>query len=124
MTEKLGIYKCEVCGNLLEVFYASKISVRCCDKRMVLEIENLSDGAVEKHVPVIEKTGDGVRVKVGEVPHPMEDTHYIQWIEVISGKKVYKEFLNPGDAPEALFPIDADNIIARAYCNLHSHFKA
>jgi superoxide reductase len=91
---------------------------------MVLLEENTVDAAVEKHVPVIEKTDHGIKVTVGSVPHPMEDSHYIEWIEVIADGKAYREFLNPGDAPEALFCVEADTITAREYCNLHGHWKS
>jgi superoxide reductase len=124
MAERLGIYKCETCGNIIEVMRASKISVKCCGSRMVLEVENMVDAAKEKHVPVFEKKDGGIFVKVGDVAHPMEDNHYIQWIEVLAGNKVYKEFLSPGKAPEAFFNIDANDITVRAYCNLHGHWKA
>jgi superoxide reductase len=86
--------------------------------------ENTVDAAKEKHVPVLEKTADGVKVKVGEVAHPMTDDHYIEWIEIIADGKAYRQFLKPGDVPEAEFKIDADQIIAREYCSLHGLWKA
>jgi len=91
---------------------------------MVLQKENTVDAAKEKHVPVAEKTSDGVNVKVGEVAHPMEEKHYIEWVEIVADGKAYLQFLNPGEAPEASFKIDAGNVTARAYCNLHGHWKA
>jgi superoxide reductase len=91
---------------------------------MELQEENTVDAAVEKHVPVIEKTGTGVIVKVGSVPHPMEEDHYIQWIEVTADGRVYRKFLNPGDRPEAEFEVKAETIQAREYCNLHGLWKS
>jgi superoxide reductase len=91
---------------------------------MVLLVENTVDAATEKHVPVIEKTATGVTVKVGSVAHPMEEKHYIQWIEIIADNKVYRQELKPGDKPEATFGITADKVVAREYCNLHGHWKA
>ena len=124
MAEKLGVYKCENCGNIIEVMHASKISVKCCGSKMVLQKENTVDAAKEKHVPVIEKIDGGVRVTVGEVSHPMADDHYIEWIEIIAGDHVYQKYLHPGEQPSAAFEIDADSIVARAYCNLHGHWKS
>ncbi|MDY6824524.1 MAG: desulfoferrodoxin [Thermodesulfobacteriota bacterium] len=124
MAERLQIYKCELCGNIVEVMDGSDGTLVCCDQPMTLMDENTVDAAKEKHVPVIEKTADGFKVKVGDVAHPMEEKHYIQWIEIIAGEKVYTRFLKPGDAPEAEFKIDADSITAREYCNIHGHWKA
>jgi superoxide reductase len=91
---------------------------------MNLLAENTVDAAVEKHVPVIEKTTDGVKVTVGSVAHPMEADHYIEWIEVVADGKSYTAFLKPGDEPSATFCIEADEITAREYCNLHGHWKS
>jgi superoxide reductase len=124
MAEKLGIYKCEVCGNIVEVLHAGAGELVCCGKPMVLQKENSVDAAKEKHVPVIEKIDGGVKVKVGSVAHPMEEKHFIEWIEIIADGKSYIQFLNPGDAPEATFKVDAANVKVRAYCNLHGHWKA
>lgn len=124
MAEKLGIYKCEVCGNIVEVLHAGAGELVCCGQPMVLQKENSVDAAKEKHVPVIEKIEGGVKVKVGSVAHPMEEKHFIEWIEIIADGKSYIQFLNPGDAPEATFNVSAANIKARAYCNLHGHWKA
>ena len=123
MAEKLEIYKCEVCGNIIEVVHGGKGELVCCGKPMTLLKENSVDAATEKHVPVVEKTAGGVKVKVGDVAHPMEDKHYIQWIEVIADGKAYRQFLNAGDAPEAVFNIQADQVSAREYCNLHGLWK-
>jgi len=91
---------------------------------MELLTENTTDAAVEKHVPVIEKVDGGINVKVGSVPHPMQDEHYIEWIEIIADGKIYRQFLNPGDAAEATFPVEGDKISAREYCNLHGLWKS
>ncbi|MDD5723834.1 MAG: desulfoferrodoxin [Syntrophales bacterium] len=123
MPEKHQIYKCEVCGNIVELLHGGKGELVCCGKPMTLFKEGAIDAALEKHVPVIEKTDGGFRVKIGEVPHPMEGKHYIEWIEATAGERVYKHFLKPGDLPEAEFCIDADRITAREYCNIHGLWK-
>ena len=123
MAEKLEIYKCEVCGNIVEVLHGGKGELVCCGKPMVLQKENTVDAAKEKHVPVVEKTADSVKVKVGDVAHPMEEKHYIQWVEIIADGKAYRQFLNPGEAPEATFNIQADQVTAREYCSLHGLWK-
>jgi superoxide reductase len=124
MAEKLEVYKCEVCGNIVEVLFGAKGELTCCGKPMVLLKENTVDAAKEKHVPVVEKTAQGFTVKVGEVGHPMEENHYIQWVEIIADGKAYRQFLNPGEAPEATFTIASDQVTAREYCNLHGLWKA
>lgn len=124
MTEKLQIYKCEVCGNMVEMIHTGAGELVCCGQAMKLFEENTVDAAVEKHVPVVEKADGGVKAKVGSVPHPMEEKHYIEWIEVIAGEKAYRQFLKPGEAPEATFAIGADGITVREYCNLHGLWKA
>ena len=125
MTEKLQVYKCEICGNIVEMLHSGDGELVCCGAPMKLFKENTVDAAKEKHIPVVEKIEGGFRVKVGSVPHPMEDKHYIEWIEVITDDgRVYRQFLNPGNAPEAVFKIDANKIISREYCNLHGLWKA
>ncbi|MCK4764538.1 MAG: desulfoferrodoxin [Candidatus Aminicenantes bacterium] len=124
MIKKLEVYKCELCGNIVEVVHVGGGTLVCCGQDMTLMAENTVEAAREKHVPVIEKTGEGVLVKVGSAAHPMEEKHFIQWIEVTAGGKSYRQFLNPGDKPEALFKIDASGITARAYCNLHGFWKS
>ena len=119
MAEKLQIYKCQKCGNIVEVLHGGAGTLVCCGEDMTLYKANTVDAAREKHVPVIEKTATGVKVKVGSVPHPMEEKHYIEWIEVLADGRAYRQFLNPGDAPEATVNLQADNISARAYCNIH-----
>lgn len=124
MAEKLQVYKCDLCGNIVEVLHGGAGELVCCGQPMALLTENTVDAAKEKHVPVIEKVAGGIKVKIGEVAHPMEDKHYIQWIEIIADGKAYRQFLNPGEAPEATFNIEADQITAREYCNLHGLWKA
>jgi superoxide reductase len=124
MTERLQVYKCEVCGNIVEMLHAGVGELVCCGAPMKNSVENTVDAAKEKHVPVIEKVAGGFKVKVGSVAHPMEEKHYIEWIELIADGKAYREFLQPGQAPEATFMIQADKVVAREYCNLHGLWKA
>jgi superoxide reductase len=124
MSERLEIYKCELCGAMVEVLEGGGGDLVCCGADMDLLTENTVDAAKEKHVPVIEKIEGGVKVKVGDVPHPMEEKHYIQWIELIADGKAYRQFLKPGEAPEAVFMVDAADVSAREYCNLHGLWKA
>lgn len=124
MAKRLEVYKCEVCGNIVEVLHEGGGEMVCCDQPMTLVTENTVDAAKEKHVPVIEKIDGGYRVKVGSVTHPMEEKHYIEWIELIADGKVYREFLKPGVAPEAVFKVEASQVTAREYCNLHGLWKS
>jgi superoxide reductase len=124
MTQRKEIYKCEVCGNIVEMLHGADGELVCCGQPMKLFKENTVDAAKEKHVPVLEKTADGVKVKVGSVPHPMEEKHYIEWIEIIDGDKYTREFLKPGQAPEAGFHTKAQQVVAREYCNLHGLWKS
>jgi len=124
MTQNLQIYKCGVCGNMVEVVHASGGQLVCCGQPMNLMAENSVDASKEKHVPMIEKTSNGISVKVGSVPHPMEDKHYIEWIEIIVDGKAYRQFLKPGDKPEAVFCVEGNDIIAREYCNVHGLWKS
>jgi superoxide reductase len=124
MTARLQVYKCEVCGNMVEVIHEGQGELVCCGKPMKLLVENTTDASKEKHVPVVEKTSSGIKVKVGSAPHPMEEKHYIEWIQIIADGKAYRQFLNPGNAPEATFDIKADKVTAREYCNIHSLWKA
>lgn len=123
--EKLEIYKCEVCGNIVEVLHAGGGELVCCGQPMKHLEENTTDAAKEKHVPVIEKVPEGIKVKVGDVAHPMADDHFIEWIQVITEDgKAFRKFLKPGQQPEAVFSgVDA-GVTAREYCNLHSLWKA
>jgi superoxide reductase len=124
MAAKLEIYKCNLCGNIVEVVHGGAGELVCCGQPMALIKENTVDAAKEKHVPVMEKTADGILVKVGSVAHPMEEKHYIEWIELIADGKAYRQFLNPGEKPEALFTVKADQVTVREYCNLHGLWKS
>ncbi|MFH1502796.1 MAG: desulfoferrodoxin [Candidatus Eisenbacteria bacterium] len=124
MAAKLEVYKCEKCGNIVEVLHGGAGTLVCCGEDMVLLKEQTADATTEKHVPVMEKTEHGVKVKVGSVPHPMEDKHHIEWIEVVAGGKAYREFLKPGAPPEATFCIEAKIDTLREYCNVHGLWKA
>ncbi len=123
MAERLEVYKCEVCGNIVEVLHGGDGELVCCGQPMNRFVENTVDAAKEKHVPVIEKVEGGVKVKVGDVAHPMEEKHYIEWVEIITDGKAYRQFLNPGEAPEATFNVEAGQITAREYCNIHGLWK-
>lgn len=124
MAERLEIYKCDVCENIVEVLHGGKGKLVCCGKPMELKTENTVDAAKEKHVPVIVKTDNGFLVKVGEVAHPMLPEHYIEWIELLADGVCYRKYLNPGETPEAEFCIQAGSVSAREYCNLHGNWKA
>ena len=124
MTERLQVYKCDICGNIVEVMHTGGGELVCCGQAMTLVKENTVDASKEKHVPVVERTADGFKVKVGSVAHPMEDKHWIEWVEVIADGKVYRQYLKPGQAPEAVFCVKADTVTAREYCNLHGLWKA
>ncbi len=123
MTELLQIYKCEVCGNIVEMVHTGAGELVCCGQPMKLFTENTVDAAKEKHVPLKEAADGGLKVKVGSVAHPMEEKHYIEWIEIIQGDKAYRRFLKPGEAPEAVFPVEGE-WTAREYCNLHGLWKS
>jgi len=124
MAERMEIYKCEICGNIVEVLHGGKGALVCCGEDMVLQVENTVDAAVEKHVPVVEVLEDGVLVKVGEVAHPMQDDHYIEWVQIIIGDRCSRIFLKPGMAPEGKFTPPKEGIAAREYCNLHGLWKS
>ncbi len=123
MTKRLEVYLCGVCGNMVEVVREAGGALVCCGQEMSLKTENTTDAATEKHVPVIEKVDGGYKVTVGSVSHPMEDKHYIEWIELLADNKAYRQFLNPGEAPTAFFNVDAENVAAREYCNLHGLWR-
>jgi len=128
MVGRLDVYKCEVCGNIVEAVHGGAGELVCCNQPMTKLEENTVDAAKEKHVPVVEKideeTGGGFKVTVGSVAHPMEEKHFIEWIELIAGEKAYRQFLKAGDAPEAVFMVDAGSPTARAHCNLHGLWKS
>lgn len=125
MTKKLQIYKCNHCGNIVEVLYGAGVPIVCCGENMELLEEQTADTSQEKHVPFIEELEDGYKVKVGQnQAHPMMEQHYIQWIELIVGNNVYRKELSPDDVPEAVFKIEkSDKVIAREYCNIHGLWK-
>ena len=124
MAKRYEIYKCDLCGNIVLVMHGGKGELVCCGQPMNLMKEGSVDAALEKHVPVIEKLEEGYKVKVGDVAHPMEEKHYIEWIELQADGKSYIHFLNPTDVPEAIFCINAEKVVAREYCNLHGLWKA
>ena len=125
MAEQLQVYKCEKCGNIVEVLHGGAGELVCCGVAMKLIEPGTVDAAQEKHVPVLEKTANGYKVSVGSVAHPMEEKHYIEWIELIVNGKAYREFLKPGQAPEAEFCVQAEGTItAREYCNIHGMWQA
>ncbi len=124
MVEKRQVYKCLKCGNIVEVVVVGGGALVCCGEPMKLVVENTFDGSTDKHVPVIEKSPDGWWVTVGSVLHPMEEKHYIQWIELLADGKVLRAELKPGDEPRAFFACKAAKVSAREYCNLHGLWKA
>ena len=124
MAKKNEIYKCEKSGLMVEVLQDAEGTPMCCDEPMKLLRENTTDGAKEKHVPVVEKIEGGYRVTVGSVEHPMTDAHYIQWIELVTPTRVLRHNLTPQDKPVAEFKTDATEVEAREYCNLHGLWKA
>lgn len=119
MTKLFEVYKCEVCGNIVKIVHASDGTLVCCGKPMLLQQEKTKDQGKGMHVPVIEKSAKGILVRVGSVAHPMEEKHYIEWIEVRSGNNLYIRGSKAGEKPEAEFPITDTNVKARAYCNVH-----
>ncbi len=126
MTERSQIYKCEICGNIVEVLHGAKGELVCCGQPMSLFDEKSADSSQEKHVPFIKREGDAYVVVVGEnALHPMEEKHYIEWIELVTDGISHKVFLNPGDKPEAVFKVaEAKNVFAREYCNIHGLWKS
>ena len=130
MTERLQVYKCDVCGNIAEMVETGAGEMVCCGQPMTLQQEKTEDAATEKHVPFIEKVEGGFKVRVGQnAAHPMEDKHYIQWIELLADGKAYRQFLKAGDAPEAFFcvcdesPRQGQDVAAREYCNVHGLWR-
>ena len=124
VNERLQVYRCSVCGNIVEVLHVGGGELVCCGKPMELLEEKTEDEGKEKHVPVIEKTEKGVKVKVGSVEHPMEEKHYIEWIEIIANGKAYRQFLELGNKPEAEFCVEGNIKKVRAYCNVHGLWKS
>ncbi len=125
MTKKMEIYKCEICGNIVEVLHSGKGELVCCGKPMNLMQEKTEDSSIEKHVPFIKKEDKKITVKIGEnAAHPMEEKHYIEWIELLVDGKSYRQFLNPGNKPEAEFLVEGKEISAREYCNIHGLWRS
>ncbi|MDD5529465.1 MAG: desulfoferrodoxin [bacterium] len=124
MIERLQTYKCSVCGNIVEVLHVGGGILVCCGKPMELLKEKTEDVGKEKHIPVVEKSGNTIKVKVGSIPHPMEEKHYIEWVELVTGEGTLLKFLKPGDKPEVEFNTNSDSILARVYCNVHGFWKS
>ncbi|TDA25008.1 MAG: desulfoferrodoxin [Archaeoglobi archaeon] len=124
MTELLQVYKCEICGNIVEVLHAGRGQLVCCGRPMkLMEVKKVEEGK-EKHLPVVERSGDRIVVKVGSVPHPMEEKHYIEWIEILADGNVYRKHLKPGEKPMAEFSLKAEKVSARGYCNIHGLWQS
>lgn len=123
MAKRLQIYKCMLCGNIVEVLDGGDGELVCCGEPMKNLVASSADAATEKHVPVIEQIDGGYKVEIGSVPHPMEEKHYIEWIELLADGISYRKYLQPGDKPEAVFKSDADSVSAREYCNVHGLWK-
>ena len=123
MLERGQIFRCNTCGNMFELILVGGGSPTCCGSDLELLSDDPKDVGAEKHIPIIEKTDSGVKVKVGKVPHPMEEKHYIEWVEITQDGKAYRQFLKPGEAPQAVFPVQGE-WTAREYCNLHGLWQA
>jgi superoxide reductase len=124
MAERLQVYRCAACGNVAEVLTAGAGNLVCCGQSMEHLAAKTADQGKEKHVPVIEKLNGGFKVKVGSIPHPMEEKHFIQWIEIIADGKAYRHWFKPGQTPEAIFNLPVENVTAREHCNLHGVWEA
>jgi len=126
MTKLREIYKCEICGNIVEVLHTGQGVLVCCGEEMKLMEEKTEDSSKEKHVPYIEETDNGIIVKIGQnQDHPMEEKHYIEWIQVITKDgRSYRKFLKQGDKPQAEFLVAKKDIISREYCNIHGLWKS
>ncbi|MFA5479503.1 MAG: desulfoferrodoxin [Candidatus Muiribacteriota bacterium] len=123
MTKRFEVYKCELCGNIVEMMHEGAGELVCCGQPMKLMEEKTADMATEKHVPVVVFGEDSITVTVGSTIHPMEEKHYIEWIQIIADNTSYKKFLNPGDQPVAEFKVKAKKLTAREYCNVHGLWK-
>ena len=123
MAELRRVYRCNVCGNIVEVLHSGVGELVCCEQPMELLKEKTRDAGLEKHVPVIERTSSGIKVKIGSVPHPMEENHYIEWVEVLTDNEVHRRFFKPEDKPEVEFPIREEKIQVKEYCNVHGLWK-
>jgi superoxide reductase len=125
MADKMAVFKCDLCGNIVEVLHGAACELVCCSKPMRAVKENTVEASKEKHIPVISRVGNGVKVAVGSVAHPMAAEHYIEWIELIVGDKILRQYLKPGQEPAAVFEgVSAPVVNAREYCNLHGLWRA
>lgn len=127
MTENEEVYRCNVCGNMVEVLHLGTGKLECCQIPMELLEEREEGTGPEKHIPILEKTEEGVKVKVGSTPHPMDENHCIEWVELITNGQVRRKMLKPGDAPEAEFKVKLDDISqvqVREYCSIHGLWKS
>ncbi len=126
MSQLKQVYRCNVCGHIIEIVNPGAGQLVCCGQPMELLSEKIQDEGMEKHVPIIEKTTSGYKVKIGSIPHPMEAVHYIQWIELILDGVILRKHLNPGEAPEAEFcvSVEVQSVSAREYCNMHGLWKS
>lgn len=127
MTEREEIYRCNICGNIVEVLHSGTKNLECCKNPMELLKEKEEGMGVEKHVPVLEESDEGVKVSIGSIPHPMEEKHCIEWVEIVADGKVYRKVLKPGDAPEAEFkvkPEDISQVVVREYCSIHGLWRS
>ncbi len=124
MAERNDVFKCEICGNVIEVVKGGAGELVCCGQPMKKRNAQTADFATEKHVPVVEKTDKGFKVTVGSTLHPMEENHYIEWIQILFDGKMCRKFFKPGQEPVAEFETEAEKIIAREYCNMHGLWKS
>lgn len=124
MTNLRDLNHCSVCGNVVEVVNTGAPALVCCNKAMEKLVSGSTDASLEKHVPVVENVDGGIKVKVGSAPHPMEEKHFIRFIEVLTKDQVHRAGLVPGQAPEASFLVKADEVVeVREYCTLHGLWK-
>lgn len=123
MAKRLDVFKCSLCGNIVELLHAGEGELVCCGEPMQLMEEKSADSTTEKHVPVIEPIQGGFKVTIGSTLHPMKEEHYIEWIELITESETLITFLKPGDEPVAIFKTDEKVLCAREYCNLHGLWK-
>ncbi len=124
MSEKSQVYKCDICGSIVNVLHGGAGTLVCCDEPMTLQKENTTDAATEKHIPVVEKIDNGYKVKIGSVEHPMVKEHLIEWVELVTEERSYFKYFNPEDAPEVTFVTDSPIVKVRAYCNLHGLWRS
>lgn len=121
MIKRMQVYECEICGNIVEVLHEGAGELVCCGEPMNLLKEKTADTSTEKHVPFVKGEGNRYIVRVGEnALHPMEEKHYIEWIELAVNGSIYRKFLKPGEKPEAVFEVpEGRAVLAREFCNIH-----